>query len=338
MPNKYKDSAVSAISTPAASENALSLAANARRPADGSHVVGVDLGGTKILGGIADGSGEVLATLNEPTAHGQGAPVLAQMARLVQDLAARAGIAVSDVRQVVIGVPGAVSPSTGLASLSPNLELPEGRPLAALMAERLPCPVIVENDVNLAAYAEASAGAGRGERSLAFVSFGTGVGMGLVLSGELIRGEFGRAGEIGYLPVGAEPHARAPKSVNGLFEDEVGTLGIRRRYSENGETVADIFEKAAQGDREAEGVIDDIARTASVGIAAIHSLIDPTLTVIGGGIGSQARFFDLLKTHLRPLLPFDCRIEPSRFGSQAGMIGAVMLGLHLAGDAHRRPA
>lgn len=290
-------------------------------------VVGIDLGGTKILAGIADLEGRLLATLRQPTEHGPGAPVLDQMARIVVALAAEAGLDVKAVRRVVIGVPSAVSPQTGLASLSPNLALPEDRPLAELMAERLHLPVDVENDVNLAAFGEAIAGAGSGLDSVAFLSFGTGVGMGLVIAGQMLRGAFGRAGEIAYLPTGAEVHDRAPVSENGLFEDEVGTRGVLSRHPDLG-GVRELFERADAGDAAARDAIDDLARRSSVGVAAIHALVDPEVTVIGGGFGSQPWFFERIRHHLAPLLPFDCRLEPSRHGAEAGMLGAVLNAVH----------
>ena len=305
--------------------------------ANGLYVVGIDLGGTKILAGIADANGELLARANENTAHGNDAPVLEQMARMVRGLVLQADVAMDDVACLVIGIPSVVSPETGLASLSPNLALPEDQPLAGLMAERLQCRVVVENDVNLAAFAEATEGAGKGEQSLAFISFGTGVGMGLVIGGELVRGQSGRAGEIGFMPFGADPHTKAPTSENGLFEDTVGTPGIREKYCRDGETVAQLFERAVAGHSDALEDVADIARNSSVGIAAVCSLIDPTLTVIGGGIGSQAIFFEQLKEQLRPLLPFSCRLEQSRFGADAGLIGALKFAQKVSADAGSTP-
>lgn len=294
------------------------------------HVVGIDLGGTKILAGIADHQGTILATINEPTRHGPGAPVLPQLADIVHRLTAEVGIPLDRIGHVQIGVPSAVSPTTGLASLSPNLALPENQPLAALIAARLRLPVTVDNDVNLAAFAEASRGAGEGKGSLAFVSFGTGVGMGLVIGGEIVRGEHGRAGEIALLPFGPDVHTRAPSTENGLFEDEVGTPGIRKRFQLGETTVAELFEEAMSGGQEAIAAVEAIARDASVGVASVFSLLDPAVAVIGGGIGSHPLFFESLKRYLTRLLPFPCPIEPSRFGPRAGMIGAVMLALRHA--------
>lgn len=298
-----------------------------------SCVVGIDLGGTKLLAGIADCHGNILNTLEQPTSHGENANVLDQMAQLIAALLQAAGRSESDLLRVVIGIPAAVDPKTGLASLSPNLRLPADRSLADLMGQKVKCPIVVENDVNLAAFAEAAAVKPSHGEALAFVSFGTGVGMGLVVNGELWRGAFGRAGEIGFLPVGAKPHDHAPQSENGLYEDAVGTHGIRARFSQRAGTVADLFTAARAGNAQAQDAIDAVARDASVGLAAIHALLDPSVTVIGGGIGTQPEFFAALKTHLQSLLPFDCKIEPSRFGANAGMMGAVMLAMKQAAVA-----
>lgn len=291
--------------------------------AEPSFVIGIDLGGTKILAGLAPRGEDIRVVLEEATSHGDGETVLDQMASLVAQLLRKAGAGLGDLDNVVIGIPSAVDPLTGIASLSPNLALPADVPLAELMGQRLRCAVTVENDVNLAAYAEATAGAGKGERSLAFLSYGTGVGMGLVVNGELWRGAFGRAGEIAYLPLGAAPHDRAQYSENGLYEDAVGSRGIRERSAQD--SVAELFTSARSGDRHALAALAEITRSASVGVAAIHAMFDPALTVIGGGIGSQKEFLTLLKEQLEPLLPFQCRVEASRFETQAGMVGAVML-------------
>ncbi|WP_246659069.1 ROK family protein [Rhizobium sp. FY34] len=296
-----------------------------------THVIGVDLGGTKLLGGLADAKGCLLATLEEPTRHGRDAPVIAQIGEMARALVQRAGLGSEAVLSMVIGVPSAVSPASGLASLSPNLALPEDRPLADLVAEQVPFAVQVENDVNLAAFGEAMAEGSGFEGPLVFVSFGTGVGMGLVINHQLVRGAFGRAGEIAYLPIGATPHVDAVTSENGLYEDRVGTGGILKVLARPGETVAGLFLRAEAGQADALEAIDHLARSASIGIACVQSLIDPVQIVIGGGIGSQTLFMERLRHHVGPLLPFDCRMAPSRFGTQAGLVGAVMYAMHLAG-------
>lgn len=298
-------------------------------------VIGIDLGGTKIVAGLAQPDGAMAAVREEPTRHGEGAPVLAQIAELAARLVDDAGCSLTDVAQLVIGVPSAVSPQTGLASLSPNLALPMDEPLDHLVARLLPFPVVVENDVNLAAYGEATADVETPGDPLVFISFGTGVGMGLVINGEIVRGAFGRAGEIAYLPLGDQPHARASSSENGQFEDLVGTPGIRRRFDLGDATVIDLFARASAGDAGSLAAIDEVARHASVGIAAVQAIIDPSRIVVGGGIGSQRLFFDRLTHHLMPLLPFSCPVALSRFGARAGLVGSLSLAARLA-DRGRR--
>lgn len=294
-------------------------------------LIGVDLGGTKILAGLAMPDGKLLAVHEEPTRHGEGAPVLAQIAELALRLTKDSGFELADVAQLVIGVPSAVSPQTGLASLSPNLSLPADQPLSTLVGRLLACPVAVENDVNLAAYGEAIADDAADPGSLVLVSFGTGVGMGLVINGEIVRGAFGRAGEIAYLPIGGRPHGLASSSENGLFEDMVGTRAIRKRFHLGADSVVDLFDRAKAGDGPSLAAIDDVAREASIGIAAVQALIDPSRIVIGGGIGSQPLFLERLTHHLAPLLPFACPVEPSRFGARAGLVGALAFAARLAG-------
>ncbi|WP_312862226.1 ROK family protein [Rhizobium sp. P32RR-XVIII] len=289
-------------------------------------MAGVDLGGTKVLAGLADLQGRVLATVEEPTEHGAGAPVLKQIPRMVLSLLKRHHDR-GPLHKAVIGIPSAVSPSTGLASLSPHLAVPADQPLAALLARSLPCPVVVENDVNLAAFAEATLGKGRNLGSLAFIAFGTGVGMGLVIGGRLFRGHHGRAGELGLLPLGADPHRTAPRARAGLFEDQVDSPAVRSLYGDGRWPVSEIFAHAAKGDAEASGVIETLARSASVGIASVQTIFDPALIVLGGGIGSRKEFVDAVTRHMSALLPFAARIEATGIGREAGMVGALMLGL-----------
>ena len=290
-------------------------------------VAGVDLGGTKVLAGLSDLDGDLLATMEEPTAHGESAPVLEQIVRMILTLVERY-CDHGPLLKAVVGVPSAVSPSTGLASLSPNLAIPADQPLARLLEAGLPCGVVVENDVNLAAFAEATLGKARDCASVAFIAFGTGVGMGLVIDGRLFRGHHGRAGELGLLPLGANPHDAAPKARAGLFEDQVDSPAVRALYRDGTVPVSEIFLRAGSGDREASAAIATLAKSASVGLASIQAVFDPALMVLGGGIGSRPEFVELVSQHMSSLLPFAVQIEPTSLGPEAGMRGALMLGLH----------
>ncbi len=287
-------------------------------------VVGLDLGGTKLRGAISGPGGEILRTLEQPTRHGTEMPVLDQLAEVALELATGCELVATDVACLVIGVPGIVSPRSGLTSHSPNLQLPEGVPLADVLSARVPFPVVVENDVNLAALAEAHEGKGQGGESMAFVSFGTGVGVGLVIDGKLIRGAQGRAGEISLLPVGGRPHKAAVSSLNGLYEDLVGTPALLKAGDGLFSSVVEMFQRAEAGELACLSLVEALAQNASLGIASIAALFDPELIVVGGGIGSQTLFRERLTASVEDLLPFPVRIEGSAFESDAGVVGAVV--------------
>lgn len=297
---------------------------------DAGLVAGFDLGGTKLTGELADLSGHVLAQATAATHH--PAP-LAQISAMLGQLIEQAGQQSQAVRHVAVGVPGAVSQTTGLVSFSPNLGLPSDQPLADLLADLCVCPVTVENDVNAAAWGEFIFGHGRKHHSLAFLSFGTGVGLGLVLNGALWRGGRGMAGEIALLPLGDSAHAQAPQSRNGLFEDAVGSPGIRQRYGDDTVSVTEIFARAAAGEGKAIACLHETARLASYGVASLISLLDPPILVLGGGIGTQPDFVQALLGYTAPLLGGTVpEIMVSAFGPAAGGRGATALALATIGQ------
>lgn len=283
--------------------------------------IGIDLGGTKVLAGAASSTGDILATREVPTTPEGANALLIQLVELARDVAGEA-----KVESVVIGVPASVDPQTYETSLSPNLDLGSGKTLVEGLSAKLDgCSVLLENDVNLAALGEAHVDLDQPFSSLAFLSFGTGVGMGLIVDGKIWRGHSGRAGEIGYLPVGLNPHQEARKSIAGLFEDQVGSVGFRNRYGSSAETVRMIFERARAGEKQAMQVIDAVARDAAVGLVAIQALFDPVVIFLGGGIGVQTLFAEAVQRHAADLIADPVRIEIARLGSQAGMLGAIHL-------------
>ncbi|WP_052699828.1 ROK family protein [Martelella endophytica] len=299
-------------------------------------VAGLDLGGTKLYGALADMSGRIVAEASEPTRHDGEEATLEQLATMVRSLQEKADAHIGGLRAIGLGVPGFVSAETGSIALSPNLSLSsdfdfDGR-LSALFGG---CPVRMDNDVNFAVLGEYWRGQGRdlffaGRQrgadcgSLAFLSLGTGIGLGLMIDGRVVRGASGGAGEIAYMPAGIDPFASARTTFGGSYEDIVGSPGIRRRYGEEGVTVREIFDRAAAGERKAASVIDDTARQIAVGAATIATLIDPEMIVLGGGIGTRADFAELIIEYTAELTPVAPRIGISRLGQRAGVVGAIM--------------
>ncbi|MBP0615807.1 ROK family protein [Jiella mangrovi] len=296
----------------------------------GSHAhaqaIGLDLGGTKLHAGTTTKDGMSGLQIVEPTDAASEELVLAQIVSMVEALR-------DDRRKasIVLGAPGAVDQTKGTIDLSPNIPFSSGRPIANELSAALGETVLVENDVNLATLAEARLGAGRGLGIVCFLSFGTGVGAGIVRDGHIMRGANGRAGEISYLPLGSDPIAAAARSTAGQFEDRVGTNAIRTLYGRDMPDVRTLFARADAGDAAAARAIEATASAAASGLASLQLLLDPDLVVIGGGIGTQPRFFDRLCEDAAKLLDFPLAVAPAALGQAAGMLGALVLAADHAG-------
>jgi predicted NBD/HSP70 family sugar kinase len=297
---------------------------------DSGYVVGVDLGGTKITAAIADMSCATISEATEPTDPRGGEALLDQIARLVGRLAREANTHPSRVLCAALGAPGVVNRKTGAIELSPNISGLEALDVGAVLREKLGGPVLVENDVNLALLGEIWQGCARDAGHVAFLAFGTGVGLGLAANGRLIRGENGAAGEIGYLPIGGDAFSTETRA-QGALEYEIGAQGIMRRYRAAGgvaESVRDVFAGLAAGEAIAERVIDQTARTAALGLAAVAALFDPRLIVVGGSIGGRPEFLERIARYVSACAPRRVDVRPSALQNRAGVVGALAVALN----------
>lgn len=290
-------------------------------------VVGIDLGGTKVRAGIAGVDGAVLNELVEPTRRGP--ELLGQLERLVERLTASVGGA--RVVATAIGGAGVPDDEEGTFSLAPNLGELDDVGLVGELEARLGHPVVIENDVNVAALGELTDGVGRGESSFAFVAVGTGIGVGLVLDGRLWSGASGGAGEVGYLPIGTDP--LDPRNQRrGALEEKLAGDVLARRYAEavgaTGEITAhDVFERAGAGDPDALAALDEEARWLAHALVALDAVVDPGLFVLGGGIGGRVELLPPLRTWLARLGRPALRVRVSALGSAAPILGAVRLAI-----------
>ena len=162
--------------------------------------VGVDIGGTKVMAGVIDGTGSVLAMEQRPTLGHDVKAVEDTIVELVRGFATR-----YDVAAVGVGAAGFVDPTRSVVMFSPHLQW-RREPLRAQVADRLRVPVVVDNDANAAALAEARFGAARGHRFVLCVTLGTGIGGALVLDQRVYRGANGMAGEFGHMQVVPQGH------------------------------------------------------------------------------------------------------------------------------------
>jgi len=297
---------------------------------EAGYVVGVDLGGTKVMAAIADMSCGTLLEITEPTDRRGGKAVLDQIARLVAKLAREVNAHPSRVLCAAIGTPGVVNRRTGAIELAPNVPGFDELEVGAILKDKLGGQVLIENDVNLALLGEIWQGRARDAAHVAFLAFGTGVGLGLAANGRLIRGENGAAGEIGYLPIGADAFAPETRS-HGALEYEIGAGGVMRRYCAAGgaaENVKEIFDRLAAGEALAVKTIEETARIAALAAASVAALFDPQLIVVGGSIGGRPEFLERLQAYAARCAPRPIDICASALQNRAGVVGALAVALN----------
>lgn len=309
-------------------------------------VIGVDLGGTKLLAGAVDPALGVHHRATRPAAGEDRAAVLERIVDAVQEAIAHAG---GPVAAVGLGVPSLIDQSRGVAVSTVHLPLVDV-PLRDLMAERLGLPVFLDNDANCAMLAEHRHGAARGARHAALLALGTGIGGGLVVDGALVRGAVGAAAELGHMVVdldgppcqGACPNrgcleALCSGSAIGRMGEEValrdpgGALG-RARAAGVAITGALVTELAHDGDPDALACIRRAGTALGVGVANLVNMLNPEVVVIGGGVIAAGELLlgpareEMLSRALRPSRDL-VRVVPARFAAEAGMLGAAVLAL-----------
>ena len=301
---------------------------------DAGWVVGIDVGRRRVRAALADITGDVVARRDERAQVSSARTLIGQIGSIAHALATEAGLGWDRVQHVTVGSPGVFEPTRGAVTLAPNLPGWGRQGLVAALRDKLGDRIGVENDVNLAAEGERWRGLGHDVRNFGFLSVGTGVGMGLVLDGKLFRGASGAAGEVGYLPIGADPYDPQVRR-RGAFEEGVNGAAVVRAAREaglNGSLSAKkVFALARRGDPLAARVVEDEARRVALGIAVVMAVVDLELVILGGGVGGNA---DLLlspvERELRRLSPVRPRLAVSALGEDAVLQGAVATALEVA--------
>ena len=300
-----------------------------------AYVIGVDVGGTKTAVAIADLSGGIKAEIELVTSKTGGKAVVRQIVDTARAVARQAGIAWSAVDAIAIGTPG-VQDSDGAIHMADNIPGLDGVKLAKAVRSSLRVPVLLENDVNLAALGEHAAGAAQGRNTFVLLSIGTGLGLGIVVDGHLVRGARGAAGEVAYLPIGGDPStksgrrrgafelAAAGSAVTQILIDELTTVRKNSMTSlTSTSTARDVYDAADARDALALRVVRRHTQLITLGILAVVSLLDPEVVVLGGGIGSNPLMLATLRSEVDRITPWPVALESAELGGRAGLIGAV---------------
>lgn len=290
--------------------------------------IGIDLGGTKIEGIALAADGRELARrrIASPAQAGYEA-VVGAIGRLVGDLESDTGRRGS----VGVGMPGAISPATGLVK-NANSTCLIGHPLDQDLARLLDRPVRLENDANCFTLSEATDGAARGAAVVFGVILGTGVGGGLVVHGRPLRGATAIAGEWGHNPLpwptdGERPGPACYCGKHGCIETFLSGPGLARDHGGPGDARA-IAAAAAAGDATAAATLDRWLDRLARSLATVINVVDPDIVVLGGGLSN----LDVTYTRLPALLPAHVfsdvvatRVAKAMHGDSSGVRGAAWL-------------
>ncbi len=307
-------------------------------------VIGVDLGGTKLLAGAVDEQLGVHSRLQRGVGGLEPGALLDVTVAAVSELRSAADL---EIDAVGFGIPSLIDRRTGIATVAINLPLRDV-PFADVMAERLGLPVFVDNDGNASVIAEHRAGAARGASEVVMMTIGTGIGGGLILRGEPYRGSIGVGAELGHIVIdrdGPPCHGNCPNrgcveayaSGTALAREarriagERPASGLAGALAEGRELVGPLVtELAHDGDAAAIEAVELIGSRLGVAIASLVNVFNPEVVVIGGGVIAAGELLlaparaEVLRRALPPSRDF-VRIVAARFGVEAGMIGAAAL-------------
>jgi glucokinase len=313
-------------------------------------VIGVDLGGTKLLAGTVDSKLEVHHRAYRLARPDDTAALIDQLVETVQEAVEAAR---SEVLGVGLGIPCLVDPKTGVALDSNHLPL-RGVAVRDLLTERLGLPVTVDNDANAAMLVEWRCGEARGATDAVMLTLGTGIGGGLIVGGRLVHGARGAAAELGHIIVDADgPPCPGRCPNHGCLEalvsgHAIGVEGLRVARNASGSALADalaagreitgslVTELAHDGDAAARDVMTLMGQRLGLGVVTLVNIFNPEVVVVGGGaIGAGELLLaparEVVARRALPINREQVRLVSARFGAESGMLGAACMALDAAG-------
>lgn len=314
-------------------------------PAASRPVIGIDVGGTNMQFGVVDATDQIISRSRARTPDDKSVPrVIETIVQGVRNVAEQAGLAITDVGAIGIAAAGAMDMPHGVILNAPNFGW-ENVPLRDLLEKEVGMPVVLDNDVNGAAWGEYKLGAGRGAVDMLGIWVGTGIGGGLILNGQVHRGEFFTASEVGLTII--LPHAeegrrrlehmcsrtgmrntirlRLPDFPDSIVPDlcdgdvdRFGTSGFKEAYEKGDQLTVEVVNEAA-----------DLLGTA---IANFVTVLAMRTVVIGGGITESLgqpyldRIREAFDRDVFPARSRECEMRVTELAADSGLLGAALLG------------
>ncbi|WPC41126.1 ROK family protein [Clostridium sp. JS66] len=308
------------------------------------YVIGIDLGGTKISGAIADFNGDIISKYIIPTNSHEGEKVvLERIAAVMEKVIEESKIDKDKISDIGIGSPGPLDAKKGIIITTPNLPFKNFN-IVKPLEDKFNIPVHLDNDANAAAIGEYVFGAGQGTNNMVFITVSTGIGGGAILNGKIYRGNTCNALEIGHTTIEKDgpkcncgnygcAEALASGTAIGRAAKEEVEKGEKTSLSSYEEITAyEVFKEAEKGDAVAQKVLDKALNYLGICVANVIASFDPEMVIIGGGVSKGGNIVfqkvkEVVSKRCFKAMSENTKIVPAALGTDAGVIGAVALAI-----------
>lgn len=298
-------------------------------------VVGIDLGGTKIMAGVLS-NGVIQAKVTVPTPEEGGQAVVESMAQAARSAMEAAGV---EVAAIGLGTPGPLDYKQGLIKFAPNIASFTNFPIQALLEQATGLKVYMENDANAAALAEHKLGAAKGAESTLFMTVSTGVGGGFVWGNKVLRGANGQGAEIGHITMqpggslcGCGLDGCLEALATGPAMERMALASFKREMG-----TRELFALFQQGDSRASRIVLQAAGWVGIALASLVKCYDPQVIVLGGGVAlnaGQGYIDEVMRSYHRYMEGWITPpIHLAKLGGEAGLLGAALTAALEVGEA-----
>lgn len=300
---------------------------------DAALVAGVDIGGSNLRVALSDARGKLLAETRQATSASGGRGVVRQAVDLVKAMSEGTAFAGAALTVAGVSVPGVVAADGSTVHYAWNIGQPEPYDFRTPLVTGLGAPVVLDNNVNLAALGEQWQGAAQLLGTFAVIAVGAGVGAGIVHEGQLLRGAHGGAGEVAFLPLNHGYHRIRPAS-----PDEAGGLVLLHKAQARGgwhagnppTSVEELFSRAAAGDQTAMELVEEESQRITAIAASLCAIVDPETIILTGGVGANTALVARVSELINELAPFPPAVIRSALGERASLVGALAVAVRTA--------